>query len=138
MENGFRPGRTTYHITFDDEHPLAGFDVRIRSCTIKEMRLMDHLTAGDVDDKEDREQQLTELFLGKLVSWNLMDDEGQPKPMTQEALDEEEPALLQALIIEWYKAMVTVNIPLPRDYLSGRSSQEASLGLASQSGSLEN
>jgi hypothetical protein len=131
---GFRPQRTIYHLTFEDVPELKGLEIRIQSCTIRELNEM--ASAGETATEDDNDA-MTEMFVRKLVSWNIEDDAGQPVPISTEGVESQEPSLLAAVIMAWQKAMVAVPDPLRSDSLNGRSSEEASLGLANSSQNLQ-
>src|SRR4051812_12567991 len=97
---GFRLNRT-YSLEF--EGAMEGAVVKLRSTTagkVIEMRAAD--AAG-----------LAALLADHVLEWNLEDTDGQPLPVTAEAiLGGMEEVVLAAIIREWYKAATGVTAPL--------------------------
>jgi len=131
--NGFRPERTIYRLTFENSTGLEGLVVRIKSCTIKEFNRIMWLGQQNTTESE---QEVNDLFVSKLVEWNLLDDDDHPVPLTQEGLDTQEPSLMAAIILAWHSAMTEVKAPLRSDSGNGRRLEEAELGLGKSSASL--
>lgn len=134
---GFTPEPTIYNLSFKGT-PLDGLHIRIGCCTIAEFNWM--LTLRPDRDKGetavDTNRKVMELFLHYLDSWDLEDREGKPVPQTVDGI-ESQPAYFGAQIIAaWQTAMVAVSAPLEQPSSNGASSEEATLGLDSISGSL--
>jgi hypothetical protein len=128
---GFKPQETIYKLTFEKE--LEGLEVRIKACTVGEFnKLTKAATSGD-EDVEESDEMATQLFLSKVVSWNIENGDGETLPITREGLETLEMGLISAIIQGWQMAMVNVPDPLHRGSSNGRRSEEASLGLAGSS-----
>ena len=134
---GFKPEQTIYHLTFEEDTTLAGLEVRILSCTIKELNKITS-SNPDATDEEAAKQgdEMEDLIVSKLVSWNIEDKDDNPVPVTKDGLETLEPSLLAAVIRSWQMAMVSVSTPLLSGSSNGRSLEEATLGLGSLSQSL--
>jgi hypothetical protein len=114
---GFRLDRT-YALKFDGT-ALEGAEVRFRATPVGVvLRLASELTYADA----------AELMTQYLIEWNLEDREGNPLPITTEAIQEHmEHAILMRIIREWYKAAKGITAPLEQPSADGEAPQGESL-----------
>lgn len=133
---GFRPEPTVYKLYFDEKSGLDGLSVRTRTLTIAEFNQMIIWTSGGETAAETAKfnENLAQLFIGKLVSWNLLDPEtGDPVPPTVEGFMQSERPLINKIIGAWQMAMVGIDGPLSDASEGGRTSEDLSLELVSES-----
>lgn len=137
---GFVPEPRRYRLAFSDGS-LAGLEVLAKSVTVGEFLEMTGLgeteALGGVTLPEGAPVRPTMLarFAECLVSWNL-GPEGSPLPCTPETLRGLEVWVTRAMVQAWLEAVSGVPPPLPQASSNGQLSEEASLQLASASGSL--
>jgi hypothetical protein len=62
-----------------------------------------------------------ELFMDRLVAWNLEDEQGLPVPVTREAVEAEDDDMVQAVIKRWTDAVLGVPAPLESGSTSGET-----------------
>lgn len=111
---GFRLDRK-YILEFDGA--MAGAEVVIKATsvgTVLKLRDVNEITG---------QQELAELLATHIEEWNFEDADGQPLPITVEAImDNIESVVLVRIAREWYKAATGVTAPL-----DGPSSMESTL-----------
>ncbi|NGO68513.1 hypothetical protein [Streptomyces boncukensis] len=123
---GYKRQRRIIHLQFDQDHELAGLEVRLRSLSLRNYKEL--LGIGEVD-RSDVGSQLEE-FARSLISWNLEDEEtGEPIPATPEAVDAEDADLMQKIAGFWFDALTGViqGDPLPDSSPGGGQSPEATI-----------
>lgn len=123
---GSRRTPTLYKLTFDDTTNAPGFEITLKSLTIKERRELSTLV-GEGDTEMDVVARTCELLARQGVSWNREDEEGNPLPLTVESLMDEEPALIIDISVKWQQAIFGVSIPLDSDSPSGETSEVESI-----------
>jgi hypothetical protein len=138
-EMGFRPEPTIYKLNFKDSR-LEGLTVRIGGCTVSEWQ--ETLRNAEPDSGEamaNANDQMMALFAKYLVEWDLDDPRtGQPVPPTVDGIASQENKMITEIVIAWQKAMMFVADDLGKGLTNGGLSEEASLGLAASSQSLQN
>lgn len=112
-EPGFRAGRKTYRLVFEDGHDLAGLVVRARSVGTGEFFELSKL-ADQGSFGLDEGAELIARFAQHLVDWNLEDEDGVPVPATAEGLNSQDFDLVIAVIMQWMDAVAGVSAPLAR------------------------
>lgn len=135
---GFKPEQTIYKLTFKGT-ALDGLEVRVGSLTIREYNAM--LRAGSADGPAGvlkANVSVFELFLSKLISWNLEDADGNPVPQDMAGLESQERPVVTGIINAWQMAMVNIDGPLKSDSSSGNGLLEESLELGNLSESPQN
>ena len=137
--------RPTLKLVFDEEHhgDLAGLEVRMRRASIDQVMQVSKLMAlRGKDDADlsaadlDRIGELFALVGDRMIGWNLEDDDGAPIPATVEALRDQDPALVYAVISAWMEAVAGVSAPLAKPSSDGDPSLEESIPMDFQSLSL--
>lgn len=135
---GFRPEPTIYNLDFSGTY-LEGLEIRATCCSVGEYRKMLQIAAIGNAEKTiseegmERSDWVIELMLKNIVSWNLEDMAGQPVPVTKEGLNSQEERTGRAILSAWQTALITVPPTSQSDSSDGGTSEEASLGLGSQS-----
>lgn len=130
---GSRRSPTLYKLTFDESTGFPDFEITLRSLTIKEQK---QLESGGEDDTElDIVARMCRLIAKQGVSWNRLDEDGTPLPLTVESLEDEEGKLIVAVTNRWTEAMVGVPAPLESGSDSGEISPVESIlaGIPSES-----
>lgn len=94
--------RKVLRLVFEDEYD--GLVVRMRSLSIGELLDFDRLQSGDGDISE--VLGLLDLAASKIISWNLVNEDGTPVPTTTEALRAEDPDFIMLLIRTWMRQAV--------------------------------
>lgn len=127
---GFRKGRKTYRLTFEDPE-LAGLEVVANGVSmgrLLEMAGLAELAGGNFKPQDIAKiDDLLELFSSCIVSWNLEDEEGAPVPSTLGGLKSQDTDFVLDMLMAWLDAVVNVSAPLKRPSSSGDQSLAASL-----------
>ncbi|MEE4546459.1 hypothetical protein V2S66_31405 [Streptomyces sp. V4-01] len=118
---GSRRSPTLYKLVFDDTTDAPGFEITLKSLTIKQRREL-NLRARADETEMDVVARTCELLAGQMVSWNREDEDGRPLPMTVESLMDEEPGLIIDISVKWQQAIAGVSGPLESDSPSGEIS----------------
>lgn len=107
---------------------LEGLEVRVRSTNVR--KLMDMAKLHDLADPTGEDlpklDPLFDSFIGCLESWNLEAD-GQPVPMTKDALLDQELDFVMDLVSAWVEAAAGVAVPLGKQSSAGEQSLAASI-----------
>ena len=137
---GFYPEPVQYHLHFPEDDALHGLEVLMASLSVREYNEMMRRAAiqGITEETVKANDEMVDLFVAKLVSWNLEDRDGKAVPRTRKAVDGLDRNLVGKIILAWQMALVGIPVPLESESSNGQLSREQSLGLASASRSLEN
>ncbi len=127
---GYKPGRKVYFIKFDEDHPLHGLELRVKSIPMHRFvelsALADAAKDGTSVSGEDANEQIDTLyafFLDALVSWNVEDDDDNPVAMTVEALKEHlDFEFVVQVILAWMTEIASVAAPFGAGSNSGATS----------------
>jgi hypothetical protein len=138
---GFKRKRSNYKLTFADGHELSGLVVVMKSTSVGrliELQRLGEQAGGADDDTAPPEalEEMVQLLADGIVEWNLEDEHDRPIPPGRDALMDEDPAFLMALIEAWSQAMSGVSDDLGKDSTSGESFPEESLPMETLSPSL--
>lgn len=138
---GFKRNRKRYRLVFDDPE-LTGFEVLMGSLTISEFTKLTGAFAGVTADKPedgvDGVGPLLETFAGKIISWNLEDDDGKPVPATLAGVQEQEMDFIMPVITAWMDAIASVPKAPPAPANGTGTFPEVSLPMEPLSVSLPN
>lgn len=122
---GFEVPRTIYKLEWDDP-AYDGLVVRVRAGTVREA--LDRLTEmwdldGElsIDERRKRVERQHADFVSHVVDWNLCCD-GEPLPVTVEALQSMEGTLVGSMIRAWAFRPVKVSPPLDSESTGGEQS----------------
>ena len=130
--------RKTYHLVFADPD-FEGLEVRTRGAAIEHLVTFQALvTLGSDLVKPENQQQrddLYELLAGRIIDWNLEDDDGQPVKCTVEALRDQDWPLVLAIGHAWMRATAGVSRPLEPDSPDGEPYLEGSIPMETSSSS---
>jgi hypothetical protein len=134
---GFKPERTIYRLNFSGTF-LDGLLIRVGSLTVAEYNeMLSKGSSGTADEAMAANRWVAQLFLDRLVEWNLENQDGTPTPKTVEGLQAQERPVVTGIINAWQIAMVNIPAPLSQSSSDGGLlDQEESLGLGDQSQSL--
>lgn len=83
--------------TVTDVPGEEGLVVRLKSISFGKVRRLMRLT----DEDESSMDEIVNLFLGALVSWNLEDEDGQPVPTTLEGIEDQDFAFIMKVVHVW-------------------------------------
>jgi hypothetical protein len=134
---GYKPKRTLYKLDFSATE-YAGLEITTRSVSVEGL-LAIAAAADEIDEVSPAKGKVLDLlgrFARVIVSWNVEDDDGQPVPVTVEALLDQDFGFLMTMITMWISSVSQAPPPLPGPSPSGATSAEASLALATSSQSL--
>lgn len=125
---GYR--RKTYKLVFADEE-FDGLEVRTRGGSIDHLVQLTAITQLGAELVKPaghaHRDEMYQLLAGRLLSWNLEDDQGQPVPVTVEALRQQDWPLVLGIAHAWMSAVAGVSRPLDSDSPSGQPFPEASI-----------
>lgn len=136
-KKGFRPQpKATATLKFSDGD-YEGAEVVCRASGVS-MAVYFQLSAGL--DSEEQMRNVFQLFGDTiLISWNVEDQDGNPRPANGESLLVEDSDFVLAIISAWLDAFVEVSVPLAGASDSGAEAlPERSIPMAVLSGSLLN
>lgn len=129
----FTPQALIYTLKFDGTK-LDGLTVKIGSVTVAEYnKMMDLGALTERTEVKEANSWVLDLFLERLVSWDLANNDGSLVPCTIEGVSTQERWVINNIIAAWQIALVAVDVPLNKSSTSGESSEEASLGMVPES-----
>lgn len=128
--------RKTYRLVFEDPD-FEGLEVRTRGGSIDHLVQMTALTTSGAElvrpDGQAKRDELYQLLAGRLLDWNLEDDQGQPVPVTVEALRQQDWVLVLEVAKAWMRAAAGVSRPLEPGSPGGQPSLEESIPMETSS-----
>ncbi len=137
---GFTPKPKVYALRWPEGSYWHGFEVDMRSISISELRhlteLADAASSAPADSTDEGMavlDDLHQLIVDKLVSWNLEIPEGHPVDPTVENLAAQDLELTMTIVMGWVEALVEVDDPLAQGSNDGGPSVELSIPMASLS-----
>lgn len=128
---GFKPQRKTYKLDFSGTD-LDGLEVIVGSVPIGTLLELQETyeKLGSQNGTAESGKVLRELFAiftRALKSWNLLDEDDQPVPVSLDGALSQDADLVLAVIKAWGAAMGSVPAPLAGGSRSGEPALEASL-----------
>lgn len=119
---GFERRRKTFRLDFTGTD-LEGLEMDMLGMTISEMLEMDNLqataAAGTPAEQKQKAIELLEFISSKVVSWNLTEN-GEPVPVSKEALMELDSADFWLAAARWREAAEGVPAPLEQRSNGGK------------------
>jgi hypothetical protein len=106
---GYRKQPKQYRLTFEDPG-YAGLEIVMGSLTVGEYT--DMLAATQADGA-DQAGLMAKMMAGKLISWNLEDEFGNPVEASYEGVEGQELDFIQQIVVAWMTAIASVPPPLP-------------------------
>jgi hypothetical protein len=129
MSEGFTPEPVIYNLTFEGTR-LDGLKLKIGSVTVREYnRMMGAGAETDAAVVMKNNDWVLELFLSRVISWNLTSSAKDPIPSTVEGIQEVERWVINDMMSAWQIALVAVPKSSSPNSSSGETSEEASLGM---------
>jgi hypothetical protein len=116
---GYKRNPKIYNLVFDETTDHPGLEVQVRTITMGQLVKVWSNEGGSVDTFE--------MFVDRLVSWNLEDENGTPVPTTREAVEAEDDDLIMAITRKWSQTVMGVPAPLGGDSNSGEPSAAESV-----------
>ena len=109
---GHKRQRKTLSLRFEDEPDL---EILARSCSVRRflwaLRVADKMSAGSLPQEE--VEEFAHWFAGRIISWNLDDDDDQPIPVSADYLLDEDIDWAAKVVMGWVSGILQVfNIPL--------------------------
>lgn len=138
---GYKRPQKKFRLKFADDD-MAGLEVAVRRLSFDGLlgliRLADGLKGdGSILAKLERTEKLFTVMARGIVSWNLLDDDGAPVPVTRDGIGAQDLGFLLQIVYPWIEAVASVDSPLPQSSANGQqSAAESTLGLAGSSQSL--
>lgn len=105
-----------YNLKFDSSTDYPGLEVQVRTMTMGQL-----FRVWTNDDASNGSAPTFEMFLDRIVSWNLEEGDGTPVPVTREAIEGEDDDLISAILKQWVDAIRGVPTPLAADSDSGET-----------------
>lgn len=129
--HGFTPKRKVYILDFEGSD-LHGLEVKARTAPLGEFMRLGMLADAVEDAKSAAAEMeaidaLLMLFDAVLLSWNLLDDDGEPVPPTVDGLKTLEVQHVMAIFLAWQKEVAAVPAPLPVASRGGLPSEVLSM-----------
>jgi hypothetical protein len=120
---GYKRQRKTLSLRFEDEPEL---EILARSCTVRKflwvLETVDKMSGGSLPKAE-----LTEFvnwFAGRIISWNLEDDDGQPVPVSADYLLDEDVDWAAKVAMGWVSGVLKMfRFPTGLDQLAQLAQQ---------------
>jgi hypothetical protein len=124
---GFKAKKKLYRLTFADDTDMAGLEITMASVSMATLLRMQDLSDRGPELANDMTafHESVSIFTGAMLSWNLEDDEDRPVPVTVEAVLDQDPEFILAIIAAWTKAISGVPDPLDAGSTSGAPSPAA-------------
>jgi hypothetical protein len=112
--------RRIFLLEFEDES-FSGLEVRMRSADLRTLvRMQDYARTNFALTEHMSEFDLfCDELAGVMISWNLLDDQERPVPVTGPDLAKEEWPLLAAILNAWLRALTLVPRPLSQPSSDG-------------------
>lgn len=130
---GYRHTRRKITVRFEEPNEFAGFEAVLRGKSLAGFLALTGIGEVDQSSISDQLQDMAH----SLISWNLEDEDGNPVPVTPEAVFEQDQELMLALGKGWIDGLgAGVSVPLEQSSTDGPPSLEASLPMAPLSESL--
>lgn len=132
---GFKVQLKTYLIQFEEGHEHHGAEARLRGMPYGEW---EQVTGLDGSDGDANGAVAVRRFVDHLISWNLEDEDGQPLPLTMDAVKTIDKDLVKNLNNAWINTLIGVHDadPLPESSPSGGPSLVESIPTEALSQSL--
>lgn len=124
---GYKLSRTVYKVRFEGTE-YDGLEMSMGTLSVKEILEVEELMSGD--DSKPTFVALVARLARAIQDWNLEDEDGNPIPVTEDALMGFEVKLINTVVSAWVNAIVGVPAPLENDSTSGGKSLEESIGMA--------
>lgn len=109
---GYRRNKKRYRLVFDDPE-MAGFEVVMGSLSIDEFTKLTSSFAGVTEANPEAGaggiEGLLKTFAGKIVSWNLEDDDGKPVPASLAGVKTQDMDFIMPVITAWMDAIAGVD-----------------------------
>lgn len=118
---GYRKIPTIYTLSFADPD-YEGLEVRLKSVRLGRLRKM--LKLSDEGNAEGFDE-IVDLLVENLVSWNLENEDGVPVPATREGLDAQEIRFVMDIFSTWVNGMTGTDEELGKGFGSGEISPVA-------------
>lgn len=109
---GFKRNPKIYNLVFDETTSWPGLEVQVRTLTMGQLVSVWSGEGGT-------SAKTFDLFMSRLVGWNLEDEDGNPVPVTREAVEAEDDDMVVAIQKRWTDAVLGVPAPLGGDSNSG-------------------
>lgn len=122
--------RKSYRLTWPEGHVRHGLVVSMRGMSIDDMNMVTAFKGVSKDDVEQSAELLgsiADLLAGKMISWNLVDDDETPVPVTVEAIRGEDLTMIMEILNAWTDAAVGVKASLGKGSNSGPTFPEESI-----------
>lgn len=102
----FKGSDDTVLISFEEGDDLHGLEIMLRKRMPAGIMIAGQ--AGDV-------AEIVRLFVPQIVSWNVVDDDGEPVPLTAETFGEYvDVNALAPIVLAWTQAVTTPSVPFSR------------------------
>lgn len=108
---GYKRNPKVYRLVFGEDTDYPGLEVQVRTLSMGQLI--------SVWTSEGSSVATYELFVDRLVSWNLEDEAGVPVPTTREAIEAEDDDMVNAIIARWIAEVRGVPAPLESGSGSG-------------------
>jgi hypothetical protein len=122
--------RKNYRLTWPEGHVRHGLNVVMRGMSIDDMNMVTAFKGVSKDDIEGSAELLSsiaELLAGKMVSWDLTEDDDTPVPVSVETIRREDLTMVMEILNAWTDAAVGVKASLGKDSNSGSTFPEESI-----------
>jgi hypothetical protein len=122
--------RKNYRLTWLEGHVRHGLNVVMRGMSIDDMNMVTAFKGVSKDDIEGSAELLSsiaELLAGKMVSWDLTEDDDTPVPVSVETIRREDLTMVMEILNAWTDAAVGVKASLGKDSNSGSTFPEESI-----------
>lgn len=132
---GFKAKKKLYKLIFADED-MAGLEVTMTSVPMGDLMSLQQLDPKRAANDPAEFRELLGIFAGAMLSWNLVDDNDQPVPITVDAFLKQDIDFIFAIIDAWSTAVAGVSAPLDGGSTDGATALEASMPMDVSSPSL--
>lgn len=121
-----------YKLKWEEGHAYHGLEIRVKGLSFADLTQLQGL-AGIKDSEVTDEviDPVLELFADKIVSWNYVDEDDNPVPVSLEEVKGLDIGAILSALQQWQEVVVGVNAPLKQGSSFGETSQEASIPMES-------
>jgi hypothetical protein len=127
--------RPILKLVWPEDSEFHGLEVRVRRLSIGALLEIAEMETGTTEaNAVERLDKLVTKVSKMIVSWNLLDDDGEQVPTTPDGIKTGDEQLLYAIISTTTDLMVGAKPPLPQPSTDGEQSLEASIPMETLSG----
>lgn len=121
-----------YKLKWEEGHTYHGLEIRVKGLSFADLTALQSL-AGVADQEVTDEvmDPILQIFTDKIVSWNYVDEDDNPVPVTFEEVKGLDVGAVMSALAQWQEATAGITESLKKGFNSGETSLEASIPMES-------